>query len=114
MYTKSKKFESSKSRNIDWDADKNHILKGSGNGHVNGWKKFGIDPNGSNGWKGLLPILKIVVDKYDSVSKKILPDGSKIFYYTKSFGDIGESVVVKIWQSSNGAINKLSDAWPVK
>ncbi len=38
----------SESEEVDWDVSgnsKNHVLRGTGDSHVDGWKQFGIDPN---------------------------------------------------------------------
>ncbi|SDM86625.1 RHS repeat-associated core domain-containing protein [Acetanaerobacterium elongatum] len=56
--------------------DKNHILKGTKGKHIPGWKKFGFDPNGNNGWAKVLVIMKAVVDAYDKISSYTNKDGS--------------------------------------
>jgi len=60
----------------------------------------------------LLPILKDVVDNAESYYQAAAKNGEKRLYYCKTFPDIGVQVVVKIWVSSDGLIQKLSDAIP--
>ena len=104
---------SSPSQSIDWNAgDKNHIRKGTGKTHIPGWKRFGIDPNNNNSWNQILPIIKETVDMADDVTEEILKNGDKITYYSKLYLNEGVKVVVKIWTSIDGAIQKLSDAIP--
>ena len=104
------------SESIDWGAGgnnrKNHILKGTGRKHVNGWKRFGIDPDNSNAWGILLPILEEVVDKADDCESTMLPDGSMIVKYFKTYIDQGVQVMVKIWVDVTGMIQEISDAIP--
>ena len=104
---------SSPSKSIDWNSgDKNHIRKGTGKTHIPGWKRFGIDPNNNNSWNQILPIIKETVDMADDITEEILKNGDKITYYTKLYLNEGVKVVVKIWTSIDGAIQKLSDAIP--
>ena len=64
---------------IGWEAgDKNHILKGTKRKHVNGWKRFGIDPDNDNAWSLLLPILEEVVDGADSIESTVLANSAMI------------------------------------
>ena len=98
---------------IDWNSgDKNHILKGTFNKHVSGWKRLGIDPNDGNAWEYLLPILHEVVDKADRITPELLPSGGKIIWYSKTYAEFGVQVAVKIWTDALGIFQKLSDAIP--
>lgn len=58
-------FVEIKSEDVDWDIDNNklnHIKNGSGGKHFDWWKKIDLDPNNSNFYSKLLPILKKAVD----------------------------------------------------
>ena len=101
--------------NIDWEgSDHDHILKGTNGKHVNGWNRFGFDPKDPNNWSTLLPIIQQVVqetDHYKVIPAKGALDGW-VWFYKKSFAEIGVEVVVKIWGTVDGVIQKLSDAIP--
>lgn len=98
---------------IDWESgDKNHILKGTGRKHVPGWKKFGKDPDGNNGWEMILPILKEVVERADEFKEKAARGGGTFIEYSKTYVEEGVRVVVKIWISADGTRQQLSDGIP--
>ena len=101
------------SGDIDWESgDKNHILTGTKRKHKSGWNRLGIDPNNYNSWNTLLPFLKEVVDEYDDANQYILPDGSTIVKFFKTYANEGVKVMVKIWIDVSEGIVKLSDAIP--
>ena len=103
------------SQTINWninDNNKNHILKGTERKHVNGWKRFGIDPDNNNAWGLLLPLLKEVVDKADYSTPTTLPDGAMYIQYFKTYIEQGVQVMVKIWIDVTGTIQQISDAIP--
>ena len=98
---------------IDLDkTDKNHIIKGTKGKHIAGWKRFGFDPQGDNGWKQIVPIIVCSLKYADEVKQSSLADGSRIYIYIKNFAQVGVTVVVKIWESADGLVRKLSDAIP--
>ena len=101
---------------IDWGAGgenrKNHILKGTKGKHVNGWKRFGIDPDNNNAWGLILPLLEEVVDKADYYTTTTLPGGAMYIQYFKTYIDQGVQVMVKIWVDAAGMIQQISDAIP--
>ena len=98
---------------IDWESgDKNHILKGTGRKHVPGWKRFGKDPDGNNGWEMILPILKEVVEHADEFKEKVARGGGTVIEYSKTYVEEGVRVVVKIWISADGTRQQLSDGIP--
>ena len=102
------------SEKIDWEPNdnrKHHILNGTDGGHINGWKKMGIDPDDKNAWGLVYPILRYVVDNYDTISQFAVENGAHVVKYTKEFAQLGVTVVVRIWVSADGLIQKLSDAW---
>lgn len=88
-------------------------MHGTKGGHKEGWRKLGIDPNNKNSWGLLFPLFRKIVESYDSLRVTILKDGSKLYYYTKEIATAGVEVVVKIWESADGAIQRFSDAWPL-
>jgi len=100
-----------KAGKINWDADKNHVIKGS-KSTPHDWTPFGIDPNGGDGvWPALLALLKKVVDEPDRFAGPyVQKNGSQIWFYMKDF-DNGVGIIVKIAELTNGTL-KLSDAWP--
>ncbi len=103
------------SSSIDWrSGDRNHILKGTKKKHVSGWKRFGIDPQNGNShnWGVLITILQEVVDDADNQIEYTLSDGSKYIKYFKTYSELGVEVVVKVWVSADGIVQKLSDAIP--
>ena len=101
------------SSSIDWEGgDKNHILKGTENSHIKGWKRFGIEPGDNNAWEILLPILKEVVDKAERYRTMYLPEGGMCIFYYKTYADLGVEVMVKIWIDPTGIIQRISDAIP--
>ena len=112
------KANSITSDDINWNGgDHDHILKGTklkgrGHSHVNGRKKFGIDPEDPNAWELLLPLLKEVVDDADSFVEKAAKGSGTFVEYTKRFVEQGVDVVVKIWISADETIAKISDAIP--
>ena len=98
---------------IDWEGgDKNHILKGTKGKHIPGWERFGIDPKDPKSWATALPIIIEVVEKGKAAAPKLLKDGTWLFQYSKQYIDQGVTVVVQIWVSQDGTIQKLSDAIP--
>ena len=98
---------------INWESgDKNHILKGTKRKHVDGWKRFGIDPDNNNAWNMVLPILQEVFEKADDVQPTLLPNGSMYIEYIKTYADQGVQVVLKIWVDASGLIQQISDAIP--
>ena len=98
---------------IDWNGgNKNHILKGTDNKHINGWRRFGLNPQDPNSWSTLLPILMDIVENTSPYDVQQGKGGGWVYYYAKTFLDIGVKVVVKIWVSADGFIQKLSDAIP--
>ena len=102
----------SKSDRVDWDVNdntKNHILKGSKNGHVDGWKKFGIDPNDPNSFLKLLPFLKKAVDKGEEAITK-LDNGGRIIEYVHYIKDKAFEMVVRIFEYPDGT-RILTDAY---
>ena len=100
------------SASINWNGDKNHILKGTKKKHVNGWKRFGIDPDNDNAWQILLPFLEEVVDEADSVKTTMLSNGAMYVQYFKTYVEEGVEIMVKIWVDATGTIQKISDAIP--
>ena len=84
---------------------------GTNGRHIDGWKKCGIDPNGNGSWELVLAIIKTVVDNYDRLTEKAADNGGRIIYYYKYFSEYGLEILVKIWESSDGTIQNLSDAW---
>jgi hypothetical protein len=107
---------SSTSDDIDWEkGDKNHILKGTDGKHIDGWRRFGIDPENNdnkNNWIALLPLLQEVVDDADYSYDEVLKSGGMAIYYVKTYITEGVHVVVKIWESIDGLIEQISDAIP--
>ncbi len=106
--------KSIKSSDIDWDAgDKNHIMRGTKDKHVEGFKKFGFDPKDPNNWTKLLPILKEVVDNPDSTKGPSAATGGGTFIqYFKYYAKQGVEVMVKIFFPENGGTPRISDAIP--
>lgn len=108
----SNKYDTSK---IDWNSgDKNHIMRGSNDGHVDGFRKLGFDPKDPNNWTKLLPFLQETVEKADRTKGPTSVNGGSVIYYFKNFADKGVEICVKIFFSTDGGTPKLSDAWPVK
>lgn len=108
----SNKYDTSK---IDWDSgDKNHIMRGSNDGHVDGFRKLGFDPKDPNNWSKLLPFLKQTVEEADRTEGPTAVNGGSIIKYFKNFADKGVEICVKIFFSKDGGSPQLSDAWPVK
>ena len=102
------------SEKIDWDIQNNrinHILNGTDGGHIDGWNKMGIDPSNKNAWGLVYPVLRYVVDNYDTISQFAVDKGAHVVKYTKEFTQLGVTVVVQIWVSADGLIQRLSDAW---
>ena len=101
-------------QSINWGAgNKNHILRGTGKLHVAGWRRLGIDPDKNGAWNALLPILYEVVEKADDVACHVAKGNTGYVYtYAKVYIDEGVRVVVSIWVSLSGEIQKLSDAIP--
>lgn len=98
---------------IDWEGgDKNHILKGTKGKHIPAWERFGFDPKDPKSWAMALPIIKEVVEKGKAVAPELLKNGTWLFQYSKQYIDQGVTVVVQIWVSQDGIIQKLSDAIP--
>lgn len=93
--------------------DEHHILHGSKNRHEAGWKKFGIDPNDPDdeNWRKLLPILEEVYRNGKEISRKITDEFDYLIVYAKKFEEIGAEVILRIWQSAESGIQKVSDAW---
>ena len=103
------------SHTINWNPNnnlKNHILKGTKGKHIDGWKRFGIDPDNNNAWGLVVPILKEVLEKADDVQYTQLSDGSMIVEYIKTYAEQGVQVVFKIWIDASGVIQQISDAIP--
>lgn len=106
------KYDTSK---INWDAgDKNHIMRGSNDGHVDGFRKLGFDPKDPNNWSKLLPFLKKAVEEADRTEGPTSVNGGSIIKYFKNFADKGVEICVKIFFPESGGNPQLSDAWPVK
>ena len=108
-----------RSDRIDWEAgDHTHIVKGTrlkkkGPSHVEGWRRFGIDPDHPDeAWEFLVPILKEVVDEAERIVERALPDGSLSIEFFKMFGSEGVEVMVKIWISEDGLRVQIADAIP--
>lgn len=102
------------SDDVDWDGgDKNHIMRGSNDGHVEGFRKLGFDPRDPNNWNKLLPFLKEVVDDADRTEGPTSVNGGTLMYYFKNFVDKGVEICVKIFFPENGGTPRISDAWPV-
>ena len=99
-------------KSINWNADKEHILKGSKIHGGHDWGKFGIDPKGdpSDNWKLLLPILQKVVSEYDKTWSETRHNGATLIFYLKYFVNEGVSVAVRFWLDVDGTL-KLSDAY---
>ena len=108
----SNKYDTSK---IDWGSgDKNHIMRGTKDGHVDGFRKLGFDPKDPNNWSKLLPFLKKTVEDADRREGPISVNGGSIIKYFKNFADKGVEICVKIFFPESGGSPQLSDAWPVK
>lgn len=91
------------------------MLKGTKGKHIDGWRRFGIDPSNGNdaeNWLLVLKILQEVVDKADDYYQKRNADGSICTFYIKVFVEEGVKVVVKIWNGFDGTIQQISDAIP--
>lgn len=94
--------------------DPHHILHGTKGRHENEWRRFGIDPNDpdSNNWAKLLPILEETYRQGKEEITKIVNDaGDKVVYYVKEFEEFSARVWLKMWQSVESGIQKISDAW---
>ena len=105
------------SDDIDWDSGNHrHILSGSWKRHIAGWNLFGIDPkdpkDDDENWAKLIPILKEVVDHADYYGKTLLKNGNYYIKYFSFFPTVGVKVMVKIWFSADGVVQKISDAVP--
>ena len=97
----------------DWEnSDKNHILKGTNKKHIEGWKRFGFDPEDPENWSKVVLILTSIVNNNEPFKIGNARGGGTITYYAEVFTEIGVKVVVKIWTSADGLIQKLSDAIP--
>lgn len=73
---------------------------------------MGINPEDKKAWGLIYPIMRYVVDNYDTISQfPVGKEGASIIKYTKEFADFGVTVIVQIWVSADGLIQKLSDAW---
>lgn len=59
-----------------------------------------------------MPIIVCSLKYADEVKQSSLADGSRIYIYIKNFAQVGVTVVVKIWESADGLVRKLSDAIP--
>ena len=100
------------SEKINWDVEsnrKNHIINGTGDKHLDGWKKLGLDPKkpDDDKWKYVLGIIKMTVDNYDSIDNS----SSSLIEFVKKFEDRSVELVVTIYKYSDGTL-KLSDAVP--
>lgn len=101
------------SDDIDWDGgDKNHIMRGTGDSHVEGFKRFGFDPRDPNNWSKLLPFLKEVIDDPDSTEGPLSVNGGTIIRYFKYYAEQGVNLMVKIFFPDNGGTPRISDAIP--
>ncbi len=107
--------QSVNSSDIDWDAgDKNHIMRGTKDRHVDGFKKFGFDPKDPRNWSKLLPYLKQVVDNPDRTDGPLAAAGGGGSYirYFKYYSKQGVELMVKIFFPESGGAPKISDAIP--
>ncbi len=80
--------DNTSNKDID-DNKKHHIFngsRGSKDNHAPIWKKFGVDPNGGNGWEKLLPILEEVI-KTGTV-RPAENDSNKGMTYTKNLSSM--------------------------
>ena len=96
--------------------DTHHILYGSKNsrsGHMDGWKKFGLDPKrpDDENWLKLLPYLLETLQKDNLIETKTTQDGGTLFFYANDYVDLGIKVIVKVWKSASGELLQLSDAF---
>ena len=102
--------ENTSNKDID-DNKKHHIFngsRGSRDNHAPIWKKFGVDPNGGNGWEKLLPILEEVI-KTGTV-RPAENDSNKGMTYTKKFIEHGVEIIVRVFEHPDGSVT-ISDAW---
>lgn len=99
---------------IDWGEQntRHHIISGTNGRHILGWQRFGINPNGNDPWVAILPILKDTIDNADKTWQKTLESGGTLYYYAKYYVEEGVRVVVKIFESADGTIRRISDAIP--
>lgn len=101
------------SDDVDWNGgDKNHIMRGTGDSHVEGFKRFGFDPRDPNNWNKLLPFLKEVVDDADRTEGPTSVNGGTIIKYFKYYVEQGVDLMVKIFFPDNGGTPRISDAIP--
>ena len=94
---------------INWNKNKDHILKGS--------KKKGHDwpdplkgPDGDPSWEKILPLLKLVIDSGEKISEKP-QNGGMLYEFEKFFKDINTTIIVRIYEYSDGRL-EVSDAFP--
>ena len=102
------------SSNIDCGGknERHHVIEGTNGRHKPGWMKMGIDPNGSNPWAAILPVLKDVLDNADTIWEKITKEGNVVYYYSKYYVEEGVEIVLKIFYSVSDGTYKISDAIP--
>jgi len=98
---------------INWNPEpnrKNHIINGTNNQHINGWKKFGFDPKGDGGWEAIVALIQTTVLAFDSY-RSWQDNGGMVWEYTKVFATEGVRLVVTLFHSAQG-IWSLVDAKP--
>ena len=101
-----------RSARIDWgnipENTVNHLLKGTDGKHIEGWKKFGIDPNDPKSFVPLIPFLKEAIDKGIEMIQNV--GGGRIIEYVHYIKDKSFEIVVKVFEHPNG-IRVLTDAY---
>lgn len=114
-----------KSEDVDWDLNENsinHIKTGTGGRHLNGWRKFGQDPNDPNFYNNLLLFFKKAVDNGEiiKIGKGSGSDSTGWYVYFRYYIDKAGTkfeLVVNIffnYVENKGIENpKISDAWIV-
>ena len=101
-----------KSERIDWDIGENgihHILHGTNDSHIKGWKQFGTDPKDPKSFLILLPYLKEAVDKGKETITNLGSRLGRIIEYVYMIEDKGFEIWVKIYEFPDGT-RVLSDA----